>query len=260
MAEWHASAREYLDGYLQQVAALAQTQGDDPEEITQGLRAHVEAALDEQEGPVSVEHLRGVLAELGTPEEVLESPPPMDGAVKAAKRVEPKTQVMRQPASKSCLYWSAAGCLGLVAAIVAVGILSTIAAIVLPNLSRARQQAENARTEKQVIEDLNSIYLSQQEYLQKQRRKGNTQPVYTGNFQELLGNGWRDKLHGLEENPHTRVRYAWRLETTGAPEDPGFKATATPVDPNAGLRTYSIDETGQILYSDDLSPPDTPLE
>ncbi len=76
--EWHPDAQEFFEGYLKQVMALAHAQGDDPEEIVQGLRAHVESELAvEGGGQGTLEALRSVLETLGRPEAVLESPPAM---------------------------------------------------------------------------------------------------------------------------------------------------------------------------------------
>ncbi|NUM55987.1 MAG: hypothetical protein HUU46_20290 [Candidatus Hydrogenedentes bacterium] len=73
MAEWTPEAREYLDGYLQQVRALARGSGEDGEEIASGLREHVVEKAEREAGSlVTLEILRRSLAEVGSPEAILD--------------------------------------------------------------------------------------------------------------------------------------------------------------------------------------------
>ena len=74
MAEWTPEAREYLDGYLKQVCALARGAGEDGDDIAAGLRDHVTAKTVDEAGPlVTLEVLRRILAEIGSPEAIIET-------------------------------------------------------------------------------------------------------------------------------------------------------------------------------------------
>ncbi len=142
--EWQSDAREYLDGYLKQVAALAHAQGDDPEEIVQGLRAHVESELAEASSPISLDSVRRVVLALGAPEAVFESPPP---APEAASRSEsivplpslPPPMAQKPVRSKSCLFWSLTALVVLVVLFLLLPVLGILAAIAVPNLLRTQE-------------------------------------------------------------------------------------------------------------------------
>ena len=71
MAEWTQDAKEYLEGYLLQTAALARSRNDDVDEIVDELRNHILIETEKEAGSVvSLDQLRKVLATLGTPEQV----------------------------------------------------------------------------------------------------------------------------------------------------------------------------------------------
>lgn len=72
MAEWTDEATEYLEGYLKQVSALTKHQGEDVDDIVNGLRDHVanEIAVATN-GVVDIDVLFAVLANIGTPEDVV---------------------------------------------------------------------------------------------------------------------------------------------------------------------------------------------
>ena len=155
MSEWTSEARNYLTGYLQQVAALAAERGDDGQEITEQLRDHVERELEQTEpGLVTLDQVRRVLQRLGTPEEILSGdrleqlplsaksappPPPLP-------RPHPPQFVQAPPARQSnfarnCLFLTIALAVLVFLIMPVVGILS---AILLPAASRAREAARRA--------------------------------------------------------------------------------------------------------------------
>jgi len=71
MAEWTPEARDYLEGYLRQVSALARQQGDDADEIVSELRGHIQREAEEAAGVmVTLDVLRKTLSAIGTPEQV----------------------------------------------------------------------------------------------------------------------------------------------------------------------------------------------
>ena len=82
MTDWTPESTEYLEGYLKQVSALTQHQGDDADDIVPELREHIVRETEDAAGSlVTLEHLRKVLAAVGTPEQVAggEGIPPVMG-------------------------------------------------------------------------------------------------------------------------------------------------------------------------------------
>jgi hypothetical protein len=76
MKNWTPEAKEYLEGYLAQVRALARQSGEDADEIAEGLRDHIEREVEASEGlVVTLEVLRQTLAIVGTPEAVVSADP-----------------------------------------------------------------------------------------------------------------------------------------------------------------------------------------
>ncbi len=148
--EWEPDAREFFEGYLKQVAALARAQGDDPEEIVQGLRAHVESELAvEGGGQGTLEALRSVLETLGRPEAVLESPP----AAKWDASIQPLTgnktatpssrKTAGQSTGRSCLFYGAVMFVALCIAIVAIVIVGAVSIFGVRTAKRAEIQGQD---------------------------------------------------------------------------------------------------------------------
>ena len=72
MSEWTPEATEYFEGYLKQIRALAKHSNEDGEEIASGLRDHIIEKTAREAGPlVTLEVLRRCLAEVGTPESIV---------------------------------------------------------------------------------------------------------------------------------------------------------------------------------------------
>jgi len=115
MAEWTPESRDYLEGYLRQVSALARQQGDDADEILSELRGHIQREAEDAAGVmVTLDALRKTLSGIGTPEQVTgveaalmpwreklraaeeKSPAPRTGQGVAAVPAPP-SQVVRKP-------------------------------------------------------------------------------------------------------------------------------------------------------------------
>ncbi len=72
MKEWTPEARQRLDNYLDELKRWAEASGQDGAEITEGIRSHVEAELNEAPGePVTEEMLQRKLAALGAAQEII---------------------------------------------------------------------------------------------------------------------------------------------------------------------------------------------
>ncbi|MBI5092078.1 MAG: hypothetical protein HZB26_06485 [Candidatus Hydrogenedentes bacterium] len=85
MAEWTPEAGRRLQQYLERVAELSRARGDDADDITQQLRAHITTETESQSGAVvTLEHINRALALLGTPEQVV--------GVEAVSVIEPRAE------------------------------------------------------------------------------------------------------------------------------------------------------------------------
>jgi prepilin-type processing-associated H-X9-DG protein len=158
MAEWTSDAKEYLEGYLRQVAALARSQGDDGDDIAAGLREHITNEVEaDASSLVTVEQLRKTLASVGTPEQVV-SP---DFTLVSRERKESGGQqrpptpsprrenpiIINAPPAKTrsgCWLGLATVVVLLIAGPVILAILGIVAGITLPALSRSREAARRA--------------------------------------------------------------------------------------------------------------------
>lgn len=194
MNTWTPEAINFLNGYLQQVSALAQSQGEEAGEISEQLRDHVEREV-ERTGVelVTLEHVRLVLRALGTPEEVLgagreelqrraaalsQPAPPVRTAPPPLREAMPPSRVVQtQPSSfsRSCLMLSIAAAIGIFLILPIVGIVS---AITLPALSRAREAARRASCQN----NLKQIALKLQHY----ETEHGALPPYSGAPGELM--------------------------------------------------------------------------
>jgi hypothetical protein len=151
MTEWTPEATDYLEGYLQMVGALARAQGEDADDITAGLREHINAKLEESAGPIiTLDALRRVLAEVGSPEQILatpgrsaapERPAP---AVPAPPYIPQYTPAARPDSSVRALRWIIVLAVTFVLVIFILPILGIGAAILLPALARAHEAANRA--------------------------------------------------------------------------------------------------------------------
>ncbi|GMV99709.1 MAG: hypothetical protein AMXMBFR84_08480 [Candidatus Hydrogenedentota bacterium] len=77
MREWNPDAREYFEGYLRQVSAMATHKGEDGDDIESSLRDHLDRKLDEIGAVVvSMDDLREALQSVGSPDDILEAGTP----------------------------------------------------------------------------------------------------------------------------------------------------------------------------------------
>ena len=169
MAEWTPEAREYLDGYLKQVGALAKHQGDDPEEIVAGLRDHVLYEADQTgEALIDIDVLLEILTTIGTPEQVASLDEPLTGPPRASHRptpaAAPAVQYAPPPTQTIVVQRSSKGCIIAVLLVLAVFllvfVLPTCVGIMLPALSRSREAARRATCQN----SLKQISISLQSY------------------------------------------------------------------------------------------------
>ncbi|MCC6697184.1 MAG: DUF1559 domain-containing protein [Candidatus Hydrogenedentes bacterium] len=161
MAEWTSEARDYLEGYLRQVGALARSQGDDDTDIVEGLREHITNEVEADGGSlITVDLLQKTLATVGTPEQVARAeftlttnghrepretrsamPPPPP-----PRPAEPRIIVNQAPQKSRSGCWLALATVVvlLILLIVGIPILGIIAGITVPAMSRSREAARRA--------------------------------------------------------------------------------------------------------------------
>ena len=162
MSEWTPEAQSYLEGYLQQVAALARHSGDDAPDIVENLREHIRREAEIDAGTfVTLERLRQVIAVVGTPEQVVEMDFPK-ASPKAAPEasaallsglspepVAPQITNVYPPSPPPKGKISSLTCLLMIivfpfVALILITIISMVAAIAIPNFTRAREAANRA--------------------------------------------------------------------------------------------------------------------
>jgi len=284
MAEWTPEAKEYLEGYLRQVAALARQQGDDADEIVAELRGHIQREAEEAAGVmVTLDVLRKTLSGIGTPEQVTgveaaltpawrdksrgaaeTSSAPRTGQGATAvpvppQQLAPPTVVVQQPRARSgCLSLALAFAIMAVVSLVGLAILGIIVSIALPNLARARAAAR----ERAVVEDLKAIASAEEQFCSAgyMDADGDGVPDY-GTLDELISKGVLDKKVA---DMLIRLRELYEFEVvvipTSQPGGPAFTCVATPkgdwpsgAPPSIrGQRCISIDQTGEVRF------PETP--
>ncbi len=151
MAEWTPEATDYLEGYLKQVRALAQSSGEDAEEIVSGLRDHITTKAEQESGAlITLSALRQTLAAVGSPESIVEDSTNLRTRDTATAQTAPppviERVVVREPASKSgnVLRWVIVAAILVFLIPVVLAILSIIAAIAIPAWSRADESEQRA--------------------------------------------------------------------------------------------------------------------
>jgi hypothetical protein len=282
MAEWTPEAKEYLEGYLRQVAALARQQGDDADEIVAELRGHIQREAEEAAGVmVTLDVLRKTLSGIGTPEQVTgveaaltpawrdksrgaaeTSSAPRTGQGATAvpvppQQLAPPTVVVQQPRARSgCLSLALAFAIMAVVSLVGLAILGIIVSIALPSLARARAEAR----EKAAVENLKAIASAEEQFRSAGHKDADGDGVSDyGTLDELTSEGALDKkvAEGL-------IGLGYEVEVflipTSQPRGPAFTCMATPEgDSSSGLRLaargrrrISIDQTGEVIF------PETP--
>jgi len=161
MNEWTPEAEDYLEGYLQQVGALARHQGDDAEEIAAELRDHIVRETEGDAGTlVTLDHLQKALATVGTPEQVtsVDSPFAARAAVEGVTPRPPSTPPVARavPAPKPRSRWPWLIPLWMVVvipfSIFLLVVALILAAIFLPALSRAREAARRAACQNNLVQ------------------------------------------------------------------------------------------------------------
>ena len=176
MIDWTPEAQEYLDGYLKQVGALARRQGDDAEDIVSGLRDHISNELEGSgKQDVDLDSLLAVLANMGTPEEVVNADTPLrvlvqPEAPKAQASAPPPPPLQTplpplQPATqtvivkkKSCLGCAVAALIAAILVPIVLAFLGIISAITIPAVSRSREAAHRASCQNNLKQIHQALY------------------------------------------------------------------------------------------------------
>ena len=135
MAEWTSDAQEYLEGYLRQVAALARSRRNEADEVVGELQKYIVKEAETAAGPlVTIDHLRGVLNAIGSPEQVagVELPPP------------PLVTVQPKATSNGCVTIVGRIAVGYLIILCAIAGIGIILSVILPEVSRAREAERRA--------------------------------------------------------------------------------------------------------------------
>lgn len=139
MAEWTRDAKDYLEGYLLQTAALARGRGEDGDEIADDLRCHVHEEVERADTSlVTLELVQKVVAGLGlTGDEGTASGP---GVVAGPGNLRPTEPVSASPfvrKAKTCTVTMAWLVAAMLLGLVILSVVSQMLAVYLPT---ARQR------------------------------------------------------------------------------------------------------------------------
>ncbi|HIJ73639.1 MAG TPA: hypothetical protein HPP83_06000 [Candidatus Hydrogenedentes bacterium] len=261
MAEWTPEAREYLEGYLAQVSALARQKGDDADEIAADLRVHITCEAEKAvDAVVTLDDLRRTIAVVGTPEQVIDAglPTAIPGTPRPSVAREDAPTPLLSPMPPAPRARSSVGCwiVGIVAAVLcAIAIPAIVIAGLL--LVRAGKRAESmymyhvesavrfdrgvyTANEKAVIDSLRTIASAQTQY-----------HAYTRSYATTIGalyapDDLQMQFIDAELAIGTKQGYVFSITST----DPAarWKCEAKPsVQSKDGARAFTTDETGVIF-------------
>lgn len=256
MADWTPEARDYLDGYLRQVGALARGQGDDAEDIVAGLREHVvNEAAAESGSLVTLDALRKTLAAVGTPEQVVSPDFSLSAAAERAKHADPGGGRNASPQKRR------SGCVIAVMVFLAVAVLVAIAVpVMLFGLFTATYVSTGTvvpgveiDTETgypvAVLNRMKAIAVVQQDFRTRRALDvdGDGTPDY-GTMRDIID----EVTLPFEIDARGAVSvegYVFRIETTpsGEPSGPAFLCTVRPPVEEMGEKQWAqIDQTGEL--------------
>jgi len=266
MKEWTQEAKDYLEGYLGQVAALARSRDEDSDIIVDELRGHITNETEEIAGGlVTLDHLRRVLAAVGSPEQVLgqEAATPIAAKTRTASpppQRAPQTVVVQQKDTRSgCLVKSLiAAILVVVLGIISLPIIGIISTIAIPSLMRSRSNANEAA----VIGTMKSVVEMQNKFQQACHidTDGNGVGDF-GTFEEIHAQDHGVVSEQLSTGHHCGYRFELSITHGNGETQPGFELVANPIiSKETGVRSFYTDETGVVRFEGDAwatkeSPP-----
>ena len=257
-SEWTPEAREYLEGYLKQVGALARRAGEEPDEITTGLREHIETKLAESAGAiVSLDMLERVLAEVGAPAQVMEADfsaakgptsPPTAPAIPIVRAPSGAAEIPKSNLSGRVLRWVGAIAIMYIIGLAGLSILGMIAAVAIPGLSRSRMSANEAAA----ANDVRTLIDREETYRSAHTADEINDGVFDyGTLGQLL-------MPDIALHSGTKQGYSYTVTTTPSSptSGPAFTIIAKPVEPGrSGHRRYFADESGIIRFTTDGTNP-----
>ncbi|MBI5095265.1 MAG: chitobiase/beta-hexosaminidase C-terminal domain-containing protein [Candidatus Hydrogenedentes bacterium] len=257
-SEWTPEAREYLEGYLKQVGALARRDGEDAEDVTAGLREHIQTKLSESAGTiVSLDMLERVLAEVGTPAQVMAAEfsaakdptsPPTARAIPIVRAPSGASEIPKSNLSGRVLRWVGTIAIVYIIVLVCIGILGIIAAIVFPIFARSRMSANEAAA----ANDVRTLIDREETYRSAHTADENNDGVSDyGTLGRLL-------MPDIALMSGTKQGYSYKVTATPSSptSGPAFTIIAKPVKPGrTGVRRYFADESGVIRFTTDGTNP-----
>ncbi|MFA6240582.1 MAG: hypothetical protein WC655_06620 [Candidatus Hydrogenedentales bacterium] len=259
MSEWTPEAQEYLDGYLAQVRALARQGGEDADELAAELREHIEREAEESTGSVvTLDHLRKVLAAVGTPEQTAsaesllarrdadpsardEGPSPQFSTT--SEQQPPYTDIQAPPLAARGR--SRSGCW---AALVGM-FLFALLGIVVWTFAASFQWSQIKKgkiyaDEKAVVKALQDIHAGEKRYFEEKREDTDGDGVSDyGSLADLFKQGLIKEDYAGE----THYNHIFNVSLTPSAKTgtPSFVCEATPMFEEYA-RVFTIDETGEV--------------
>jgi hypothetical protein len=250
MTEWTPEALEYLEGYLQQVRALARQAGEDPEEVVGGLREHIVHKVEETAPSLaSIDQLRRALAGVGSPEEILSVKPEVrefKRTVSPAPLERPRAMSATPPdyqARAATRRFPIVSC-AVAAILVPVLFIGSVFLWLLSMRLDAEKKTMRLAAEKQMAAILQVISAQENEYLKngKHDADGDGKPDYA-TLDQMKAAGHQ---LGLDAG-NTKGAYLVSLKVINSSEEggPWFTCTASPLL-KGELTQMLVDPTGEI--------------
>jgi len=253
MEKWTAETEQALEDYLSEVEHCAWNKGDEAAEIVSGLREHIINETEEVAGEVvTLDHLRRILAAVGTPESVIgveeksSDEAEMDSESKASTIPPPmaKPDHAKPPRNRSC------GCLA-VAIILGVPVAIVVVVIGILLGFRVTSQVETSKISliNRTHEGLYTLAQLEEDFKDVRIRDDNEDGV--GDYGSLV------ELKEFNSNAvqiaTQRSAYLFTIKVSPGTNltDPTFVIVASPTSAylDEDLPVLRIDQTGEVTSS-----------
>ncbi len=271
MSEWTPEAQEYLDGYLAQVRALARQGGEDADELTAELREHIEREAEESTGSVvTLDHLRKVLAAVGTPEQTASAdsllarrdtdPSVRDEGLSpqisaTSERQTAYSEIQAPPSATRGR--SRSGCWAALVGMFLFALLWIAVWAFAANFQWSQmKKGKTYADEKAVVKALQDIHVGEKRYLEEKSEDSDGDGVSDyGSLADLFEHGLIKEDYAGE----THYNHIFNVSLTPSTKTgtPSFVCEATPMFQEYA-RVFSIDETGKVQTTS-LSKGEEPL-
>lgn len=253
MEKWTAETEQALEDYLAEVEHCALNKGDEAAEIVSSLREHIINETEEIAGEVvTLDHLRRILAAVGTPESVIGVEEKSSG--EAEDEIDPAPVTFPPPMGKQDLAKRprtlSVGCV-VVAIILGAPVALFLLAIIVLLTFRVSSQADVSKMSllQNTRNGLHSLANLEEKFKAAKVRDDNDDGI--GDYGSLVELNEFDL--STVDSATRRSAYAFTIRVSPGTDstEPGFLITAAPtwLDLDEDLPVLTIDQTGEITDS-----------